>query len=90
MAKNITSVDHKAYFMIFRFTGVEVEVDNYLDKRSRCIQDCDENSSLSCSDDDVSVKKKKVNYEDHINRDLYFEAMASSVYTPRRKKKHRR
>ena len=50
MAKNITSVDHKAYFMIFRFTGVEVEGEDYLDKRSRCIQDCDENSSLSCSD----------------------------------------
>ena len=71
MAKNITSVDHKAYFMVLRFTGVEIEGEDYLDKRSRCIQDCDENSSLSCSDDGIIAKPEKEDYADHINRDLY-------------------
>ena len=75
MAKHTTSCDHKVYFMVLRFTGVEVEEEDNLDKRTRCIEDCDE-SSLSSD-----------NYQDHINRNEYHDSQSTSFYTPNRKKR---
>ena len=72
MAKSTTSVDHKVYFMILRFTGTEIEEEDMIDKRVRCVQDCDDSS-----DEDYDRTQK---YKDHLSKDLYFEELSSSVY----------
>ena len=46
MAQRVRNSDHKVYFMLVRLTGVEVEGERRIEKRIRCVQDCD-NSSLS-------------------------------------------
>ena len=86
MAQSTRSIDHKIYFMILRFTGVEVEGEDRFEKRGRCVQDCDD-SSLSNSLAPAH-NEKKMNYDDHLNKTLYLEGMSKSVYT-KHKKHHR-
>ena len=87
MVKCTTSSDHKVYFMILRFTGVEVEEEDKVDKRSRCVQDCDD-SSLSDSEIKHTSNKKHA-HDDLIKSDNYYQSINSSVYVPSRRKRKR-
>ena len=81
MAQSVRNSDHKVYFMIVRLTGVEVEGERRIEKRTRCVQDCDD-SSLSSVEDG----QNKNRYDDHINTEVYMNSMSQSVYDTQRKK----
>ena len=87
MAECMKTTDHKTYFMILRFTGVEIHEEDRHDKKSRCVQDCDDDSSQSFVEYSSSLKH---NYKDKLNKDDYYEHLKRSVYVPQSKRSKRR
>ena len=83
LARNVKRTDNWCYFMIMRFTGLEVEGGDKQKKKAKVVHDCDE-SSLSMSDDDYqlhksggSVKKDAlINKEVHLNRNDNLDNMS--------------
>ena len=89
MATNVKTSDHKVYFVILRFTGIEVAAQDKLDKRGRCIEDCDE-SSLSDSDSAGEVSYKPAVHSDLLNKELYMENMSQKLSAKYDRKRRRR
>ena len=87
LARNVKRTDNWCYFMIMRFTGLEVEGEDRQRKKARLVQDCDE-SSLSLSEEDYEIHKsgeslKKdalINKEVHINRNEHLENLSQDLY----------
>ena len=86
LARNVKRTDNWCYFMIMRFTGLEVEGEDRQKKKAKVVQDCDE-SSLSMSDEEYQIHKsgesvKKdalINKEVHINRNDHLENMSQNL-----------
>lgn len=66
--------DHKVYFMLVRFTGVEVEETHRIEKREGYVEGCDE-SSLSSD----SYGENNTRYDDRNNKDIFLNNMSYYV-----------
>ena len=85
MAKIVRNSDDKVYFMIVRLTGVQVEGERSIEKRTMCVQDCDDSSLSSVEDGE-----NKNRYDDHINTEVYMNSMSQSAFGTQRKKQKNR
>ena len=65
VAQSVRNSDHKVYFMLLRFTGVEVEGEKRTEKRTKCVQDCDD-SSLSS----IEYVGLQYNYDEHVDTEV--------------------
>ena len=71
--------------MLVRLSGVEIEGETRIEKRTRCVQECDD-SSLSSVEDGVVQNR----YDAHINTEVCMNYTSQSVYENQRKKEGNR